>query len=181
MPVPPQVLPKFSDNVVEVKSGSNSSRNLHMELIVSWYLVELLICVLSGRSLPSSVLRMHTSFTQEKTLPHTIGHKSVLTCFRDMDEIHYSEFENPNFDAKAPWQRVLEHLSHWSVCFVKPTSIWKSGITFYIWGCLEIPLVAHTPTLQRGDKKESLGLDLLLKSVINLRKTNYIWQWIWQT
>lgn len=61
-----------------------------------------------------------TCLIPQKTLPDTIGHDSVLSCSRDMDEIHYSEFENPNFDAKAPGLRVSEHLSHWSVCFVVP-------------------------------------------------------------
>ena len=61
-----------------------------------------------------------TCLIPQKTPPDTIGHDSVLSCSRDMDEIHYSEFENPNFDAKAPGLRVSEHLSHWSVCFVVP-------------------------------------------------------------
>ena len=77
-----------------------------------------------------------TCLIPKKTLPDTIGHDSVLSCSRDMDEIHYSEFENPNFDAKAPG------LSTWVTgVFVslsqigeKPKSLWKNGNSFYIWG-----------------------------------------------
>ena len=115
-PSPPQILWQRCGSQVRI----NSSHNLHTELVVSWYAVELLICGSPGKPLPTLRFGNAHVLYPKKTLPDTIGHDSVLSCSRDMDEIHYSEFENPNFDAKAPGLRVSEHLSHWSVCFVVP-------------------------------------------------------------
>ena len=57
----------------------------------------------NSRNISISLLKLTASSTSPASADSFLTFHHQLFS-RSMDEIHYSEFENPNFDAKVSWQ-----------------------------------------------------------------------------